>query len=118
LHKKQPAALAGPPASKSKSSQHQRGLDSEVQRPGKPIFAPAKLRPAPDDRGESDLAFFTARPNAKHRIRSAFAGEFPRRILKQGRGRPAVVIVTIERDASGRPTRRARGLVFPNGGSA
>jgi hypothetical protein len=72
----------------------------------------------PDNIGEDDFAFFTARPLARTRIRSAFSGEFPRRLLKQGGGRLAVVIVTIERDATGRPTRRGRGLVFPDGGTA
>jgi hypothetical protein len=74
---------------------------------------------AADDTGESDHDFFVARPHARHRmIRAAFTGEFPRKILKQGRGHQAVVIVAIERDADGRPTRRARSLVFPNGGTA
>jgi hypothetical protein len=80
--------------------------------------SPAKLQ-APDDRGESDHDYFTARPHARHRIRAAFPGEFPRKLLKQGRGgRQAVVIVAIERDAAGRPIRRARSLVFPDGGRA
>lgn len=78
--------------------------------------------PAPpsmvDDRGEDDFAYFAARPLARTRIRSAFPNEFPRKLLKPGGGRPAVVIVAIERDANGRPTRRGRGLVFPDGGNA
>jgi hypothetical protein len=78
----------------------------------------AQIPPPVDDSGESDFAYFTARPLAGHRIRSAFPGEFPRKLLKPGRGRPAVVIVAIERDATGRPIRRGRGLVFPEGGTA
>jgi hypothetical protein len=80
-------------------------------------LSPIKLQAA-DDTGESDHDFFAARPRARHRIRAAFPGEFPRKILKRGQGRTAVVIVAVERDASGRPTRRARGLVFPDGGRA
>jgi hypothetical protein len=72
----------------------------------------------PDDTGESDFDFFAKRPLARHRIRSAFPNEFPDELLKPGGGRPAVVIVAIERDADGRPTTRGRGLVFPEGGSA
>jgi hypothetical protein len=78
---------------------------------------PAELQ-APDDAGESDLAFFIKRPDARHRIRSAFENEFPDEFLKQRGGRTAVVIVAIERDAAGRPTTRGRGLVFPDGGTA
>lgn len=74
---------------------------------------------APDISGESDFDYFTRRPHARHRIRSAFAGEFPRKLLKQGNGRPAVVIVAIERDpVTGEPTTRGRGLIFPEGGRA
>lgn len=71
-----------------------------------------------DDAGEGDLEFFRARPDARTRIRSPFPGEFGRKVLKRGRGRPAIVIVAIERDATGRPTRRARGILFPDGGHA
>jgi hypothetical protein len=71
-----------------------------------------------DNAGEDDFAYFAARPLARTRIRSAFNGEFPAKLLKPGGGRPAVVIVAIERDETGQPTRRARGLVFPEGGTA
>jgi DNA-binding GntR family transcriptional regulator len=73
---------------------------------------------AADDTGESDLEYFTARPHARHRIRAAFPNEFSDELLKPGGGRPAVVIVAIERDENGRPTTRGRGLVFPEGGTA
>jgi hypothetical protein len=71
-----------------------------------------------DISGESDFAYFTARPAARHRIRSAFLNEFPRELLKPGGGRPAVVIVGIQRDNAGRPTTRNRSIVFPDGGNA
>jgi hypothetical protein len=73
---------------------------------------------APDDAGESDLDYFTKRKLARTRIRSAFPGEFPRKLLKPGNGRPAVVIVGMLRDDTGRPTTRVRSIVFPEGGSA
>ena len=72
----------------------------------------------PDATGENDWAFFKSRPLLHTRIRVAFPGEFPREILKQGRGRMAVVIVAVERDAAGQPIRRARGVLFPEGGRA
>jgi hypothetical protein len=78
--------------------------------------------PAPrimaDDAGEDDFDFFLARPLARTRIRSAFPGEFRRRLLKPGGGRSAVVIVGMLRDDTGRPTTRIRSIVFPEGGTA
>jgi hypothetical protein len=73
---------------------------------------------APDNTGESDFEYFTARPHARHRIRAAFPGEFPRKLLKEGNGRPAVVIVGMLRDDTGLPTTRVRSIVFPDGGRA
>jgi hypothetical protein len=73
---------------------------------------------APDNSGESDFNYFSARPLARTRIRSAFNDEFPRKLLKPGGGRPAVVIVGIQRDNAGRPTTRVRSIVFPDGGTA
>jgi DNA-binding GntR family transcriptional regulator len=67
---------------------------------------------------EDDFAYFTKNPFARHRIRAAFPNEFPRKFLKQGRGRPAVVIVGVLRDDAGRPTTRVRSVVFPDGGNA
>jgi hypothetical protein len=71
-----------------------------------------------DYAGEDDWAYFIARPHLRTRIRTAFQGEFPRKILKQGLGRQAVVIVAVERNSAGEPVRRARGVVFPEGGRA
>ena len=67
---------------------------------------------------ESDFDFFTKHPFARHRIRAAFPNEFPRKLLKRGGGRPAVVIVGILRDDAGQPRTRVRSLVFPEGGHA
>ena|ERR1700722_6508630 len=79
-------------------------------------FADRQL--AADDSSEGDWDYFRARPHERSRIRSAFPGEFSRKILRLGRGRRAVVIVAIERNAAGEPARRGRGIVFVDGGRA
>jgi hypothetical protein len=75
-----------------------------------------------DTAGESDFEYFSARPWARHRIRSAFPGEFSAAILSeariQARGREVLVMVVTDRDASGIPSTRARGLVCLPGGRA
>jgi hypothetical protein len=75
-----------------------------------------------DNTGEDDRSFFTRRPEARHRFRQPFLGEFPDAILSeartQARGCEVVVLVVIDRDASGRPSTRARGLVCLPGGTA
>jgi hypothetical protein len=69
------------------------------------------VRPqAPDDRGESDYAFFSRRPGINSRIRLPFAGEFPPCVLEPGRA--AFVYVTIERDRAGNPGTRARAIFY------
>jgi hypothetical protein len=75
-----------------------------------------------DDTGEDDRSFFTRRPEARHRFRAPFPDEFSAAILSeartQARGREVLVMVVTDRDASGRPSIRARGLVFLPEGSA
>jgi hypothetical protein len=72
-----------------------------------------------DRAGETDIAYFRARPEARTRIRSATPGEFPRKVLKRARGRQVVVMVAIDRDpVTGEPTRRARAIHFAEGGRA
>jgi hypothetical protein len=70
--------------------------------------ASAKNQPLtpPDDRGESDLAFFIARPSLLERVRFAFADEFAIE--------PDFVVVQIERDPDGWPKRSGarRRLIF------
>lgn len=90
---------------------------------GRPLNHPdtpnaSEAQAPPDDRGESDFAFFTARPHARHRIRAPFPREFPPEFLTHRDGGTAVITVVIERDAAGRPTRRGRGIAFIPGGSA
>ncbi len=72
---------------------------------------------AADDAGESDFDFFRARPNARTRNRLPYANEFAPELLDQG-GLDCFVHVIVERDAAGQPTRRARGLLFCDGGNA
>jgi hypothetical protein len=74
-----------------------------------------------DDRGEDDRSFFIRHREARHRFRLPLPGEFPAAILSeartQARGREVLVLVVTDRDASGRPSTRARGLVcLPPGG--
>ena len=79
-------------------------------------------QPLVDNTGEDDRSFFTARPKARHRFRLPFPDEFSAAILSeariQARGREVLVMVVIDRDASGIPSTRARGLVCLPGGSA
>jgi hypothetical protein len=78
--------------------------------------------PMVDNTGESDRSFFTRRPEARHRFRLPFPDEFSAAILSeariQARGREVVVLVVSDRDASGMPSTRARGLVCLPGGRA
>jgi hypothetical protein len=77
---------------------------------------------APDNTAESDFDFFTKRPLARHRFRQPLPDEFSAAILSeartQARGHEVLVLVVIDRDASGKPSTRARGLVCLPGGSA
>ena len=76
-----------------------------------------------DDRGEDDFVYFTRHPGASHRFRLPVDDEFPDEVMReariQARGREVLVLVAIDRNASGQPTTRARGLVcIPHGGTA
>jgi hypothetical protein len=75
-------------------------------------FFPVDARPAPwrPDRGESDFDYFRARPTARTRNRLPFENEFSSAELDEG-GFDCFVHVIVERDATGQPTRRARGAV-------
>jgi hypothetical protein len=66
---------------------------------------------------ESDYEYFSRRPHVSTRTRFPFEGEYPVCVLLPGR--PAFVRIQIERDADGRPKRRARRrLSFCEGGRA
>ena len=73
----------------------------------------------PDATGEDDWDFFRSRPLLRSRIRLAFFGEFPQKLLRQANGRQVVVIVAIERHPiTGEPQTRGRGILFIDGGRA
>jgi hypothetical protein len=90
--------------------------NSNVREPSGIAEATRPIKPHNDDAGEDDLAYFAARPWARTRVRLAFVGEFPRKVMKLARGRDLVVLVAVERDAAGRPTTRGRGVYFVAGG--
>jgi hypothetical protein len=75
-----------------------------------------------DNALEDDQVFFTRRPEARHRFRLPFPDEFSGAILSearvQARGREVLGLVVADRDASGIPSTRARGLVCLPGGTA
>jgi len=71
----------------------------------------------PPDVAESDLAYFRRNINATTRTRFAFEGEFSADDLDQD-GLACFVRAIVERDSDGRPTRRARWLLFCEGGTA
>jgi hypothetical protein len=116
LLKKQPAALAGRPASKSKYKH--RPLDIEASSPSKPHnrnYSPAELRPAPDDRGEDDRTFFSRRPGINDRKRLAFEGEPPAGVRDDN---VAFICVRLERDAAGLPATIIREIAYGDWGHA
>jgi hypothetical protein len=77
----------------------------------------ADARPAPaDNAGESDYAYFVARPHIDSRIRFPFENEYPPCVLAPGRS--AFVRILITRDATGQPKRARRVLRFCKGGRA
>jgi hypothetical protein len=110
-----PTVWAAPPVSAELGGPHNTEVPNR-RKPHHTTLYPEESRP--DASGEDDLTYFRQRPHARTRVRSAFPGEFSKKILKQGRGRPAVVVVAIARDDAGNPTRRARGILFPDGGRA
>jgi hypothetical protein len=72
--------------------------------------SPARLQ-APDDAGESDWAFFRARPGATIRTRLPFPDEFPDDFIACGGG-VAFVRVAVVRDDRGLPVWAARSVMF------
>jgi hypothetical protein len=74
----------------------------------------ADARPAPP---EDDFAYFRANPNATTRTRLPFENEFTPAVLAEGGGLDCFVHAIVERKA-GQPIRRARWLLFVQGGRA
>jgi hypothetical protein len=66
---------------------------------------------APDDAGESDLAFFTKRPNVNTRTRLPFEGEFPPGLIDAERI-AFVHVVTLRNPVTNEPTTRGRGVFY------
>jgi hypothetical protein len=89
-------------------------LDIGVQSAHQLNFAPAEPRPA---QPESDFDYFRRHPNAQIRTRLAFPDEFTPADLAEGGGLDCFVIAIVERKP-GRPIRRARWLLFVQGGTA
>jgi hypothetical protein len=65
---------------------------------------------APDDRAESDLEYFTARPNDE-RLRLPFKDEFPPGVIDAGRI-AFVHVVTLRDPVTNEPTTRGRGVFY------
>ncbi len=61
-----------------------------------------KPQAPPDDRGESDLTFFSRRPGVNSRKRLAFENEPPPGVLERDDS-VAFIVVRLERDAAGKP---------------
>jgi hypothetical protein len=122
LLKAKPAAWARRPASISKKSQHQRSEDIEVASPRKSRelnYSPADPRPAPDDRGEDDRAFFARRPNVNSRKRLAFEGEPPAGVLERDEyDNVAFINVRLVRDPAGKPATILREIAYGQWGTA
>jgi hypothetical protein len=64
---------------------------------------------APDNSGEDDHAFFTARPSVNSRVRLPFTDEFPPELLRPG----AFIHVLLIRDPlTNEPRTRARAIFY------
>jgi hypothetical protein len=74
--------------------------------------------PMPADRVEDDFAYFRRNPGATIRTRFPFDGEFAPEHLAEGEGLACFVRAIVQRNAFGGPIRRARWLLFCEGGTA
>jgi hypothetical protein len=72
---------------------------------------------APDDRAESDLEFFTARPNVDSRIRLPLAHEFPPDVMS-ALGRTVMIRVVVERNPITHEPTMWRNVFHVEGGTA
>jgi hypothetical protein len=73
-----------------------------------------------DNAGESDLEYFSRRPNVSTRTRLPFPGEFPLGLIDADRV-AFVHVVTLRDPVTNEPTTRGRGVFFAdssNGGRA
>jgi hypothetical protein len=88
-------------------------LGSKISSPNTP--SPAQLQ-APDDRGESDLDFFVARPSHNERVRLPFPNEFPPGVLEPGRGAFIHVYLASRDPVTNAPGIRARAIIYSDEG--
>ncbi len=82
------------------------------------IITPNAAKPqAAYNRGEDDWSFFRRHPGAAVRNRLPFPNEFSADDLDEG-GLDCFVHAIVKRGPDGRPMRRARWLLFVEGGNA
>src|SRR5438445_4771355 len=82
-------------------------LGSELDRSNTPKASEPQ---APDDRGESDLDFFAARPGINERTRLPFPNEFPAGVLEPGRSAFVHVLLVTRDPKANAPGTRARAI--------
>jgi hypothetical protein len=70
-----------------------------------------QLIPPPDNTGESDLKYFTARPSVNERVRLPFPNEFPPDEIDAERV-AFVLVVTLRDPVTNEPTTRGRGVFY------
>jgi hypothetical protein len=68
--------------------------------------------PLPDDSGESDLEYFTARPHVSTRTRLPFPGEFPLGVIDAERIAFVHVFLASRDPVTNAPGTRARGIFY------
>jgi hypothetical protein len=105
LSKKRPAiaqTMNGPQKSNRPGSLEQTNIPNAAKPQAPSLLA--------DTAGESDLAYFRARPGVDGRKRLAFEGE--------GYDSAAFISVAVRRDAAGLPTRILRAAIYGEWGRA
>jgi hypothetical protein len=89
---------------------------SNVEWLGRPLNPPNTPSPdqlqAPDDAGESDLAFFTKHPNVNARTRLPFPNEFPPGLIDAERIAFVHVFLASRDPKTNAPGTRARGIFY------
>jgi len=109
-------------------------IDDDLARSNNPAHTPSSAKnqaltprsaaPIPpgmvDDRGESDLEYFTARPSVDARVRLPIDGEFPPGVLEPGRVAFVHVFLASRDPVTNAPGTRARAIFYSDidGGSA
>jgi hypothetical protein len=107
------------PARHGKPVSNSEQLGGELDRSN--TLSPAKLQAPPsppDDAGESDLAYFAARPHLDSRLRLPFDFELPSEIWQAAADAGVAGFVVVTRGAPGAVWIRSRKFVFAAGGTA